>query len=86
MKTHQPRVKLIVQSPSERNTTVWLPYAVAFAAARGIARETHFAAILIGPHGTARFDYSGAGVVEWNERSTMPGTTTRFCERTTVCI
>ena len=86
MKTHQPRVKLIVQSPSERNTTVWLPYAVAFAAARGIARETHFAAILIGPHGTARFDYSGAGVVEWNERSTMPGTTTRFSDRTTVCI
>lgn len=81
-----PRVKMLVQSPSDRNTTIWLPYAVAFAAARGIARQTHYAVILFGERATARFSRDGSGTIEWNDQPAAPGTTYRFDERTTVCI
>lgn len=80
------RVKMIVQSPSDRNATVWLPYAVAWAAARGIAQQTHHAVILIGTRGTARFNGDGGGTVTWNEVSGEPGTVTRFDAQRTVCI
>jgi hypothetical protein len=85
--TARTRVKLIVQSPSDRNTTILIPYAVAWAAARGIARDTHYAVILFGEYGTAHFNHAdGGGYVEWNDKSTMPGETTRFDERTRVAI
>lgn len=80
------RLKMVVQSPSDRNATTYMPAAVAWAAARGIARDTHHAVILHGIYGVARFDYRGGGTVEWNDASTMPGQTTRFDDRTTVCI
>ena len=80
------RVKLIVQSPADRNESTMLPYAVAWAAARGIARDTHHVALLVGEFGTARFNTDGSGTVEWNDKSTKPGETTKFGERTTVAI
>lgn len=80
------RVTLIVQSPADKNEKTKLPYAVAWAAARGIARDTHHVAILVGEYGTARFDQFGGGTVEWNEKSTKPGEITKFGERTTVSI
>lgn len=76
------RVKLIVQSPSDRYSTILLPYAVAFAAARGIARDTHYVAFLIGERGTARFAGDGSGTVDWADDSPP----TRFGANTTVCI
>ncbi len=79
-------VTMIVQSPTDRNQTAKLPVAVAFAAARGIARETHHAVILDGTYGRARFYQNGGGNVEWNELSTMPGQTSEFDERTTVML
>lgn len=80
------RAKIIVQSPAGRNNVIHLPYAVAFAAARGIAVATHFGVILYGTYGTARFNSDGSGQVDWNEKSTCPGETTSFAERTMVCI
>lgn len=78
--------KLIVQSPAGRNRTIWLPREVAWAAACGIAKDTQHVAILYGEYGTARFNSDGGGTVEWNAKSTKPGETTRFDQRTTVCI
>lgn len=80
------RIKLIVQSPSDKNRTIWLPRAVAFAAARGIAKDTHHACILYGEFGTAKFNMDGGGTVEWNEKSTKPGEKTTFAPNTTVCV
>lgn len=81
------RIKMIVQSPSDRNSTIMLPYAVAWAAARGIAKDTHYAVTLYGELGTARFNHTGdGGIVEWNERSTTPGQTTTFAENANVSI
>jgi hypothetical protein len=80
------RIKLIVQSPSDKNRTIWLPYTVAWAAARGIARETHHVATLFGKFGKARFNPDGGGVIEWNEESTRPGETTTFGPNTVVAI
>lgn len=80
------KIKMVTQSPSDRNQTTWLPYAIAWSAARGIASHTHFGVVLFGEYGTARFDRDGSGHVEWNEQSTKPGEVTRFCSQTTVCI
>jgi hypothetical protein len=59
------RAKMILQSPSDRNTTVYLPIATAWAAARGIARDTHYVVILYGERGIARFRPDGTATVEW---------------------
>ena len=80
------RLKLIVQSPSDKNRTILIPREVAWAAARGIAKDTHHRCVLYGQFGTARFDGEGCGTVDWNEKSTEPCTTTRFAPNTTVCI
>jgi hypothetical protein len=81
-----PRVKLITQTPSGRNRTSWLPHDVAWAAARGIIRDTHCGVVLVSEYGKAVFANDGSGHVEWNERSTLPGQTTHFDERTIVCM
>ncbi len=80
------KVKMVTQSPTDRNQVTWLPSAVAWAAARGIATGTHYAVVLIGEFGTARFNQDGSGVVEWNEKSTKPVSVTPFDARTTVAI
>jgi hypothetical protein len=81
------KIKMITQSPSGRNRTNWIEAGgVAWAAARGISRDTHFGVILYGEFGTARFDVNGGGLVEWNQKSTRPDTVTRFDDRTIVCI
>ena len=80
------RYTLIAQSPSDRNVKVSIPEGLAWPAARGIAKDTHHAVVLIGRYGTARFDACGAGRVEWGPESTCPGEVTRFAENTTVCI
>lgn len=74
-------IKMIVQSPTDRNQTVTLPYAVAWAAARGIARDTHYAVVLIGEFGTARFNSKGGGTVEWDN-----GEVTEFDNRAMAAI
>ncbi len=86
IKTRPGLVRMVTQSPAGGNKVTWLPYAIAWAAGQGIARDTHHTVILYGEFGTARFSYDGSGNVEWNERSTEPGTTTRFDNRTRVCI
>ena len=63
-------LKLIVSSPSDHNRTVKLPYAVAWAAARGIARDTHHVVTLVGEFGTARFNSEGVGYIEWGSGHT----------------
>lgn len=80
------RYRLICQSPSDRNLTISVHEHLAWAAARGIARDTHHAVVLIGQYGTARFDRLGGGKVEWNEASTWPGVVSEFNPSTTVCI
>jgi len=49
---------------------VKLPYAVAWAAARGIARDTHHVVTLVGEFGTARFNSEGVGYIEWGSGHT----------------
>ena len=68
------------------NQRISVPQALAFPIARAIAVETHYAVVIHGVYGIARFNRDGTGRVEWNEHSTMPGQTTEFDERTTVCI
>ncbi len=80
------KLKLVTQSPSDHNRVNWVESTVAWAAARGIARDTHYAVVLYGEYGTARFDMHGGGKVQWNEKSTMPGKTTTFDANTTVCV
>jgi hypothetical protein len=80
------KLKLIRQSPSDKNRVNWIEAEVAWVAAQAIASRTHHAVILYGTYGTARFRHDGGGHVEWNERSTLPGTTTDFSASTTVCI
>lgn len=81
-----PRVTMILQTPSGKNEKMRIPYFAAFPAARGIVQNTHAVVVLIGQYGTARFQEDGSGHVDWNEESTAPGTTTRFDCRTVVCI
>lgn len=80
------RVKMITIGCDGKSRTSSLPYAVAWTAARAIARETHFDVVLQGEYGTAHFTQDGSGKVEWNDKSTTPGKTTGFCTNTTVCI
>lgn len=76
------KLKMITQSPTDRNRVAWLDSAVAWAAARGVAVGTHHAVILFGRRGTARFDRNGGGHVEWKDDSDI----TRFEPNTRVCI
>ena len=80
------KLKMLTQSPSDRNRVTWLPSEIAWYAARGIACDTHHAVILYGQFGTARFHHDGSGFVEWNEQSTRPGLSERFAADTIVCI
>ena len=80
------RVKMVTQDCSDRNRVTWLPEGVAWVAARAIARETHYAVILYGRYGTARFDQSGNTTVEWSTESTIPGQVEHYEDGTTVCI
>ena len=80
------KCKLIAQTPSGRNQVVQIHIGLAWAAARGIARDTHCAVILYGKYGTARFHADGSGIVEWNDLSTLPGEKTKFSPATLVCI
>ena len=41
---------------------------------------------LYGKYGHAEFDGQGGGWVLWNSESTLPGETTKFDERTRVCL
>jgi len=75
------RCRIVVQSPADRNQSFSLPFAVAWAAARGIARDTHHAVILYGRYGGAKFSGDGSGYVEWNERSRIPGIVSYFDSR-----
>ena len=88
MKT--PRIKMVTTSPTDKNRVTWIPWPVAWAAARGIAKDTHHTVTLHGEYGKAVFEtnpaHAGAGHVEWNEKSTKPGEVTYFDERTLVCI
>lgn len=63
-----------------------VPYCVAWAAARGIARETKCSVVLYGHYGLAAFQDDGSGVVYWNDQSSIPGTQSNFDDRTTVAI
>jgi len=76
------KTKMVVTSPSDRNQTVRLPYAVAWAAARGIARDTHYAVVLYGEFGVARFNDTGGGMVEWIRSGIVSG----FNSQTTLAI
>lgn len=80
------RCKMVTQSPCGKNRVTWMPINVAWPAARGIARDSHFSVILYGKFAVARFNYDGSGSVVWNELSTEPGKTTSFGENVTVCI
>ncbi len=80
------KLKMVCQSPTERNRVTWIHPAFAWHAARGIARDSHQVVILYGKYGLARFDRFGGGHVEWNEHSTKPGTATEFDDKTIVII
>lgn len=80
------RVVMLLKSPDGRAERASVPYAVAWAAARGIAINTHYDVQLVGEFGTATFDYDGGGTVEWNEKSTCKGDLTKFAPNCTVCI
>lgn len=73
-------------APSGDITEVRLPVGVAFAAARGIIRDTHFDVELHGFYGVATFHADGSGEVTWGERSLEPGTVTGFGENTSVAL
>lgn len=79
-------MKMICQSPTDRNRVTWIHKSFAWAAARGIARDTHQVVILYGEFGIARFDGHGAGIVDWNEKSNSQNSPTYYDENTTVCI
>jgi hypothetical protein len=80
------KIKMICQSPTDRNRVTWIDSHFAWAAARGIATWTHQAVILYGEFGTARFDRFAGGYIEWNEKSTKPGVVDFFDDKTQVCI
>jgi hypothetical protein len=86
MKVRTKKLTLVCISPSEKRLTLRLPYGIAWAAAQGIARDTHHAVILIGERGTAAFEGDGSGQVRWNEKSGAPGVVTKFNATTIVCI
>jgi len=80
------RLTIIATSPSDRNLRFSVPTQLAWTIAQAIAAKTHYACVLHGVYGMARFRIDGSGFVEWNSNSTMPGRTTEFGERTTVCV
>ena len=81
------KIKMVLQSPSERNSVVWIDQAVAWAAARGILRDTHYVVVLIGRRGTARFDHQGGGIVTWNQQDQYhKQERDHFGPNTVVCI
>ena len=61
---------------------------MAWAAARGIAKETHESVILYGKFGVARFCYDGSGNVTWTDEAdpAYRGKVTTFGPNTLVCI
>ncbi len=78
--------ELCLAYPDGSVAKVKVPQAVAFVAARGITRDTHVGALVIGNYGIATFAADGSGEVYWNQDSTMPGQKSGFDGRTTVCI
>jgi hypothetical protein len=78
--------KLIVELSDGRKRVAYLDRAIAWAAARGIAKDTLASVLLIGEFGTAEFNSVGAGSVVWNDKSPLPGERTFFGASTTVCI
>jgi hypothetical protein len=85
--TSRTRITMQVESADGGLQSTRIPYGVAWAAARGIARDTHYAVMLFGEYGTATFNHAdGGGYVEWNEKSTKPGERTKFDARTCVSI
>jgi len=80
------KVKIVTNSPSDRNRVTWIDSSIAWYAAQGIAKLSHHAVILYGKYATVRFDYLGGGTCVWNEKSTLPGDVTKFSPETTVCV
>ena len=60
--------------------------AIAWAAARGIARETHYGVVLLGRYGVAGFGPDGSVEVTWNGDSTTPGERKTYGPNVTACI
>lgn len=63
---------------------ITVPPALAWAAARGIAQETHYGVVLAGQYGTAVVRSDGSADVCWlGESLTEP---TRYARNSTACI
>lgn len=78
---------LKITAPGGDVTEAKMPAAgLAFAAARGIIRDTHFDVEIQGVYGVAKFNNDGSGTITWNANSTCPAGVTVFGARTTVMI
>lgn len=81
----KPRnARIIAEAPDGRVYRITVPPALAWAAARGIARETFYGVVLSGQYGTAQVRQDGSADVCWlGESLTSP---TRYEPNATACI